>query len=519
MKSWPGLPRSALLAKTTGNPEQSLPAISEVIMLSILRMLFTRPLPIASYARVFGALCVALSLTTMPLCYGQDGGDGGDGGDGTGDDNTIGTGFSSGVSVDADGVLRGLTEVDASGKLARQRTQQALAQLDSEIAKPSKLRKVSLTRLARLTKQAIDDGHGPDEAMKHLAGLTRIEYVFYYPETQDIVIAGPAEGWVETAGGRILGIESGRPILELQDMIVALRTFPPNEESNPLVYCSIDATPEGLARMQQFLSQLGRQITPNDEQFIVSGLRESLGLQMITLGGIPSSTHFAQVMVEADYRMKLIGIGLEQPPVRMKSYLSLASFASIARNAMCRWWFVPDYQRIKVSEDGTAAEFVGNGVKLVGTDELVGRDGVRQQAGRQNRASRKFTDTFSKKYEQIAERAPVYGQLRNCVDMLVAAAFIQRNDLYGQAGWDLGVLGNEAIYPVETYNAPQQVESAVNSMWKGNRLATPVGGGVEIRAQMALDADHVLADEDGSLQVAKDGVDIADLPADKWWWD
>ena len=78
--------------------------------------------------------------------------------------------------------------------------------------------------------------------MKHLAGLTRIEYVFYYPETQDIVIAGPAEAWIATSGNRVIGVESGQPVLELQDLIVALRTFPPNQNSNPLVYCSIDAT-------------------------------------------------------------------------------------------------------------------------------------------------------------------------------------------------------------------------------------------------------------------------------------
>ena len=39
-------------------------------------------------------------------------------------------------------------------------------------------------------------------------------------------------------------------------------------------------------------------------------------------------THFAQVLVEADYRMKLIGIGLEQPPVRMVSYVDRANPAA-----------------------------------------------------------------------------------------------------------------------------------------------------------------------------------------------
>ncbi len=33
--------------------------------------------------------------------------------------------------------------------------------------------------------------------MRHLAGLTRLKYVFCYPESGDIVIAGPAEAWAE----------------------------------------------------------------------------------------------------------------------------------------------------------------------------------------------------------------------------------------------------------------------------------------------------------------------------------
>ncbi|MCA9230714.1 MAG: DUF1598 domain-containing protein [Planctomycetales bacterium] len=468
---------------------------------------------LSRYCSFLIVFCLA-SLIWTQASNAQDTTDPGTGG---GTEDTIGAGFSSGVSVDADGVLRGLVEVDPTGQLARQRAEQALANLDRDIATPSKLRKVSLTRLTRLIEKAIDEGHGPDEAMKYLAGLTRIEYVFFYPKTQDVVIAGPAEAWFEETPGRYVGINSGQPTLELQDLVVALRAFPPSQQSNPLVYCSIDATPEGLSRMQQFLSQIGRQIQPNDERFIVEGLRENLGLQVVTLGGISASTHFAQVMVEADYRMKLIGIGLEDTPVRIKSYLSLASFASIARNAMCRWWFVPDYQRIRVTDDATAAEFVGNGVKLVGEDEMVGPDGIRQQVGSQNRASRAFTQSFTRKYSQLAEQVPVYGQLRNCIDMLIAAAFIQKHDLYGQAGWDLGALGDESVYPVETYNAPRQVESAVNSMWKGRQLATPVGGGVEIRAQQAL--DQTMADEDGSLRVKHDAIDLAELPADQWWWD
>jgi len=42
---------------------------------------------------------------------------------------------------------------------------------------------------------------------------------------------------------------------------------------------------------------------------------------------------------------------------------------------------------------------------------------------------------------------------------------------------------------------------------------------VQIRAQLALEAENLLTDEDGSVQAARDAVNLRDLPANKWWWD
>jgi hypothetical protein len=467
--------------------------------------------------RTLAALTACALGLASHVALAQTGG-GGQGGGGQGGGGTIGTSPFSGVAVDADGVLE-LETPDPTGRLLERRAAEAFASLDPDVARPSELRKVSLTRLLAVANRAITAGRKLDDTMLRLAGLTRVQYVFYYPETKDIVIAGPAEGWVESPNGRIVGLESGAPMLELQDLVVALRTFAPGARKNPLVSCSIDPTQDGLARMQQFLNEIGSTISgPGDEQFIVDGLRESLGLQVITVGGVPASTHFAQVLVEADYRMKLIGIGLEEPPVGIRSYVAMANPAAVARNAMQRWYFVPDYQRIKVTDDGQAAEFVGLGVKLVGEDEVVAAHGGRTASGGQNRASAQFTRSFTENYAELAEVAPVYAQLRNCIDLLVASAFITRHELWDQAGVDLGALGDESQYKVETYNPPKQVATAVNSMWKNRRLMTPVGGGVEIRAAKALEDGNVLAD-DGSVAEAHDAIDLSSLPANQWWWD
>jgi len=440
--------------------------------------------------------------------------------------NTIGGGATAGVAVDANGVLTRVMANDPTGALARQRAQEALMKLDHDVAKKSPLRKVSLTRLDRIMKQRLAEGQPIDDTMLHLAGITRLQYVFCYPESGDVVIAGPAESWGLSPAGRMQGIETGRPVLELQDLVVALRAFPPGaEKKKPFIFCSIDPTPEGLSKMQEFLRELGGRIgdprqNPGQDQFIATGLRDRLGMQIITVGGISPKTHFAQVMVEADYRMKLIGIGLEIPPVHLTSYVDRANPHQVSSNALQRWYFVPNYQCVRVSEDTLAMQMEGEGVKLVGEDEVVAKDGNRSRSGgRKNQASDSFVKAFTKVYPKLAEAAPVYAQLRNCIDMAVAAAFIQHQDYYDLARWKPEALNNEETFAVETLNPPQQVESAVNALWRANTLVTPIGGGVQMRPTEALDPDNLLPDEGAKAKDARAAIDLSTLKADQWWWD
>jgi len=436
---------------------------------------------------------------------------------------TVTTSQVAGVIVDGEGVLTMRLVTDRGGLLSRRRVEEALTTLPADVARTSKLRKVSLNRLEAALRDAIERGGEPTHEMRFLAGITRIENVFFYPETGDIVIAGPAEAWAEDPAGRVRGVETGRPVIELADLAVALRAFPPQGRPTRVVSCSIDPTKEGLANMQEFLKNLpGRlagQPTPAATRFIADGLRRSLGLQIVSIHGIPADTHFAQILVEADYRMKLIGIGLEKTPVKMKSYVDNASPASVAANAMQRWYFVPDYECVRSSEDGLAMELVGEGVKLIGADELVAADGTRAASGRADRAGKLFVEAFTAKYPELAQAVPIYAQLRNCIDLLVAAAFIQKQDYYGQAGWTMPLLGDEAAFPVQTVEAPKRVESAVATIIKGNRLMTPIGGGVRIEAEEALKPEFMLADEGGEVMLERKAISLDGLAAGQWWWD
>ena len=376
------------------------------------------------------ALCPLLASTSRA----QDGGGGGG--------NTIGTGNTSGVAVDAEGVLRQTTVNDPTGALARQRVQEALSRLDRNVARTSKLRKVSLNRLEQANSPSgSPQANGADDVMKNLAGLTRVQYVFCYPESGDIVIAGPAEAWGEAPSGRMLGVDpagrwsswktwssrcghSRRATSKRRRSSIA-RSIRPRKACRGCISSCTRSAARSTGPPQ-----------PGSSSSSSNGLRDELGMQVITVGGVPANTHFAQVMVEADYRMKLIGIGLEQPPVRLTSYVERANPHQVASNALQRWYFVPDYQCVqgqrRCTGDGTGRR----------RREAGRRSGSRQQgrpaaapSKRANPASQAFVNAFTKVYPKLAERSPVYAQLRNCIDLAVAAAYIREQDFYSLAKW------------------------------------------------------------------------------------
>ena len=428
---------------------------------------------------------------------------------------------TGGIEIDANGVLSQRIFQGNPQLLNQQRFAAAQASLNKDLQKPSKLRKISLNRLEKEVAKLVVAGKQIPADMKYLAGMTRISNVFYYPESKDIVIAGPAEGYFINANNRVVGMKSGRSTMQLQDLIVALRCFTPDGNKTKLISCSIDPTQEGLAKFRDTYTRIARsgQFRPGMENQVMKQYRESLGMQQITINGVSTKTHFARVLVEADYEMKLIGIGLKRPEVKITTFIEKATATSVARNSLQRWFFQPDYDCVHINDDQTAMQLVGEGVKLVGEDESVAKDGNRKRTGSMNRASTAYCNSFTRMYGKLAEKAPLWGELRNLIDMSVTAAFIQKMDFYGQSDWDLGVFGDESKVSVETLEAPSQVAPVTNGLWKGSNFMSPIAGGVSIQPRVALNSDRVQGDEDGEISKLKNAIKLDNLGDGQWWWD
>jgi len=456
--------------------------------------------------------CVLVLSTSVAIAQDDDGGDDGDDGGGAGN--------TGGVLISTEGLLNRRPTPGNARQLNVERFNSAKVALNQDLQQVSNLRKVSLNRLEAEVAKMIDAGTPVPPDALYLAGLTEITHVFFYPETKDIVIAGPAEGFFFSAENFVVGMNSGRATLKLEDLVVALRAFAPESNKPSLITCSIDPTQEGLVRFKNYVSGLQRsgQFRPGMENQVVQGYKDSLGLQTVTVKGVPTKTDFARVLVEADYRMKLIGLGLERPAVKgITSFVAKANPSS--GNTLQRWFFEPDYDCVTINEDKTAIELRGDGVNLVGEDETVGAGGERKGKGKSSGASRAFTNSFTKTYAKLAERTPIWSELRNVIDMSVAAAFIQKVDLYNKADWSLGVFGDESRFPVEKYSAATQVAPIANAYWKNSKFMSPIAGGVSIQARIALNSDHVTVDTEGKLNKVYDSIQLDGLKPGQWWWD
>ncbi|MEO8497752.1 MAG: hypothetical protein ABI614_22020, partial [Planctomycetota bacterium] len=128
-----------------------------------------------------------------------------------------------GISIDVEGVVG--PPSDGSRKLLLEQLCKDVKSPQGALNNPVEMRMVSLRALEAACEDAVKNNMGrlPDE-VKFLAGLQRIQYVFVYPEENDIVLAGPGEGWRVNDDTTVVGMTTGRPVLHLDDFLVAMRT-------------------------------------------------------------------------------------------------------------------------------------------------------------------------------------------------------------------------------------------------------------------------------------------------------
>ncbi len=445
-----------------------------------------------------------------------------------------------GVYIDAEGVLREAAALDASERLKALRLDAVAGPTSAGVATASPLRKVSLRRLEDVVRTLHAAGEPLPSDVACLAGLTRVQFVFFFPDAGDVVIAGPAEGWQTLPTGEVVGRKSGRPVLQLDDLLHALRTAFSPTAPGAFVGCSIEPTPDGLLEHAKFLRSLGGRMDRSRLPQIFRGMEQSMGPQAVKIYGVPPSSRFALKMLAADYRLKRLALAHDPSPVaEVSSYLDIAAkrmAAGGAPQAHHRWWFVAGYDAIRHSSDGLAFELEGQGVAVETAPTFVNQAGAKggKDAGKGKGVeatpqAKLFATTCTRHFPKLAEKIPVFAELQNLIGLSVAAELIAErtrnvadgadDEATARGAWTPRHFLDDAACPAEKVTVPAQTPSISSYRLVENRhWLISVSGGVELNARTAGRAE--VRQEDTKRRLVEQRPRLAPpQDATRWWWD
>jgi hypothetical protein len=427
--------------------------------------------------------------------------------------------YPQGVYVDAAGTVHACESFastsavdDLKSLLGTTQTQGA----DEPLAwrQPSALRCVSLRRLMDEWTQGRINGTATPEAMIHMAGLSRIQYLFI--DDDDIVIAGPVGG-VDSFQGWYRDRQTGLNPLRLDFMQTCMASAIANQPFG----CTIDPSTEGLQRSAQVAADVSSDKIPIGKA--AAAMVTALGMQRVEVFGTAGDTPIGYLMVEADRHMKQLALGLEEMPRGAVNYLD-AIDATIDRGPpnelLLRLWFTSAPRAVRADEDRKVfeIEIAGTPVRLSGQNERAMASGQRGHVTRDFRTEM-FVEQFNKHWVSIRSQYPIYGALESIYRSASIAELLRR---FADSPEHKGLIaslaggGSDGSYLMPT---PRQVESIaiLHKVRKGRTRHNVVvaSGGVAVDSRQTLISK--IADYPSLGSITKP---VATQPkvVQRWWW-
>jgi Protein of unknown function (DUF1598) len=424
--------------------------------------------------------------------------------------------FGGGVIQQIGGVWVNQARVlDAAPSIMVQDTREKLLQLaqevDPQLKSKTSMRVISLRSIENALRECVENGTELPDEIKYLAGIQRIQNVIAVPERNDVLLCGPGEGWIVDEAGNIVGETTRRPVIHLEDLIVALRTAEAANRDQGITV-SIGPTPEGMKRYNEVSREISRAQRGFGED-LKPVLEEAMGLQDITLTGLPKDSRMAQILVVADYHMKRIAMGHEPAAVEgLPSVLEIAESRGSIPATSPRFWLEPSYDSVTRSEDGLVWQIAGPGAKAMTENEILVTDGSTKKV-KDHPVLTKWAENMTERFAALADADPVFAELQNVMDLAVVAAIIEKQSLCENVKLEIPMIAEEnnkvklPERPVPASVASQCSFTQVRGKW----MVTTAGG--------------VQVDSWGVLEIVQVDNSLASLPSralanvgDKAWW-
>ena len=309
------------------------------------------------------------------------------------------------------------------------------------------IRAVSLNALQQKLKACLPNNACPPELLQ-FAGIKKMMGVIADEQNHDFVLFGQTD--------------DNLPPLQLEDFVVALRNAwlkYASLKGDVYVYsnpgCSIDPNPEVMRQLERASDF---KISPSGDasQSISNWNQVCERPQAVRVLGIPFNTHFAQVMIKADYDMKRLVDGsdaLDLPGLvslmdmrieeaKNESSQPLNAFTSGA--SLNRFWFYPGEN---VYEENEGIILIRKcPIKLL-TEQMYSNGKNRTDgSGNVDPLANEFANGLTILYEKVARTRSIYAELSGLFRLTALAKIMKSR--YAELGVDLSYLLD--TYPVET---------------------------------------------------------------------
>ena len=180
--------------------------------------------------------------------------------------------------------------------------------------------------------------------------------------------------------------------------------------------------------------------------------------------------------------------------------------------SVLRWWFAMEYEPVATTAERDVFWLRGPGAKVLSENELLAARGKRVHTGTSEELNRRFASSFSEQFEKIAQKYPLYTELRNVFDLSMVVALVEREGLLERAGWRPTVFANADWLPLPQVKVPAQVETVVNHrVIRRKHVVAGVSGGVWIDARKTLVVERVASELAKGKRVPEGEL--------VWWWD
>lgn len=398
----------------------------------------------------------------------------------------------AGVVIDAQGLITVRQPTRDAKVLAARKAALTKAQQQARATgQKDRLTYISLPRLFAAAKTAVDEGKEIPQEIQYLAGMTKLRYVFVYPNEKDLVIAGESEPYDATLKARPVGLRTGRPVLRLDDLVVALRTLGPGTRDGS-IGCSIDPPRDAMIRVEEVLKDPANRKLSRDEKS--KTLAQSVGPQTVRIIGVEPETRVAYVCVEADYLLKRLAMGVDESPVAMVKHTNQHE-----KMQFNRLWLMPSYEPLLVSEDGLSFEIRGQSLELRASgDQFSDAPATPGTTG--------YAKLFTRHFPQLAQAIPAFADLWNITDLALLASLIRQDELHVKTGWDLRWVLSRQGYPVAKVPVVREADTMAHY-----RTGAYIIGGVKLELTPAITAKSRQRDEAGKLK------DLARRPEAGQW--